>query len=90
MMARRWRLTGGFAFSAAPVRTSAQAAGAVKVERSGFVHTPIRSAAWMYAIDKLVSFREVARAYDVKGQEKRRKLMLAECGVDVSASGGSK
>lgn len=54
------------------------APGAVKVQRTGFVHTPISSGAWMNAVDKLVSFREVAREYDVKSQAKRRKLMLAE------------
>jgi len=66
------------------------APGAVKVARTGFVHTPIRSAAWMYAIDKLVSFQEVAREYDVKGQAKRRKLMLAELGVAEKAPAGEK
>jgi hypothetical protein len=41
----------------------------------------------MNAVDKLVSFREVAREYDVKNQAKRRKLMLTELytPVDVVA-----
>ncbi len=64
--------------------------GAVKVARTGFVHTPITSAAWMYAVDKLVSFKEVAREYDVKSQAKRRKLMLAELGQGEPAPMGEK
>jgi len=54
--------------------------GAVRIARTGFVHTPVTSAAWTYAVDKLVSFKEAAREYDVKGQAKRRKLMLVESG----------
>ncbi|MHB9034770.1 MAG: 4Fe-4S dicluster domain-containing protein [Anaerolineae bacterium] len=63
------------------------APGAVKAVRTGFVHTPISSGAWMNAVDKLVSFKEVAHEYDVKSQAKRRKLMLAELGVADSTSG---
>lgn len=66
------------------------AAGAVKVQRTGFVHTPISSGAWMNAVDKLVSFREVAREYDVKSQAKRRKLMLAELHTPGETAAGIK
>lgn len=52
------------------------AKGAVRIVRSGLVHTPITSAAWQAAVQKLVSFREAARELDVKGQERRRKLVL--------------
>ena len=66
------------------------APGAVQVARSGFVHTPITSATWIYAVDKLVSFKEVAREYDVKSQVERRKLMLAELGQSEPAPAGEK
>jgi 4Fe-4S ferredoxin len=52
------------------------APGAVRITRSGFVHTPIESGAWALALEKLVSFREVAREFDVKGQQRRRRLVL--------------
>ncbi len=51
--------------------------GAVRIIRTGFLHTPIQSGAWAAALDKLVSYRAVAREYDVKGQQKRRKAVLA-------------
>lgn len=51
--------------------------GAVRIARTGFVHTPVDSAAWGLAVEKLVSYREYAREIDVKGQDKRRKLVLA-------------
>jgi ferredoxin len=49
---------------------------AVQIVRTGFVHTPISSGAWATAVEKLVSYRETVREYDVKGQQKRRKLAL--------------
>lgn len=49
--------------------------GAVHIVRTGFVHLPVESAAWMAALDKLVSFREAARELDIKGQAKRRKAV---------------
>jgi len=50
--------------------------GAVRIVRTGLVHTPIESAAWAAAVEKLVSYREVAREYDVKGQSKRRQAVI--------------
>jgi len=50
--------------------------GAIRIVRTGFVHTPIESGAWAKALEKLVSFREVVREYDVKAQQKRRKAVL--------------
>ncbi|MHB0856714.1 MAG: 4Fe-4S binding protein [Anaerolineae bacterium] len=52
------------------------AAGAVRIVRTGFVHTPIESGAWVDALRKLVSFEAVVRELDAKGQGKRRKLLL--------------
>lgn len=52
------------------------APGAIRITRSGFVHTPIQSGAWAKAVEKLVSYQEVAREYDVKGQAKRRKAVI--------------
>jgi 4Fe-4S ferredoxin len=52
------------------------AEGAIRIVRTGFEHTPIESGAWVAAMDKLVSFREAIRELDVKGQQKRRKLVL--------------
>jgi 4Fe-4S ferredoxin len=57
---------------------------AVHILRTGFVHTPISSGAWAAAVEKLVSYQETVREYDVKGQQKRRKLALeAILGVQV-------
>ncbi len=50
--------------------------GAVRVERTGIVHTPIESGAWVKALDKLVSFEAVVREYDRKGQLRRRRAVL--------------
>jgi 4Fe-4S ferredoxin len=52
------------------------APGAVRIARTGFEHTPVQSSAWMLALEKLVSFREVAREYDIKGQAKRRSAVI--------------
>jgi 4Fe-4S ferredoxin len=52
------------------------APGAIRIVRTGFVHTPIQSGAWAKAVEKLVSYQEVAREYDVKGQAKRREAVL--------------
>lgn len=53
------------------------AEGAIRILRTGFEHTPVESGAWANAVDKLVSYREVAREYDVKGQRKRRQAVLS-------------
>ncbi len=50
--------------------------GAVRIVRTGFVHLPIESGAWAKALGKLVSYKEVVREYDVKGQQKRRDAVL--------------
>jgi 4Fe-4S ferredoxin len=52
------------------------APGAVRIFRTGFVHTPIKSSAWSLAMEKLVSYQEAVREYDIKGQNKRRQLVL--------------
>jgi hypothetical protein len=39
------------------------------------VHLPVTSAAWTTALEKLVSLREASRELDIKGQNKRRKLV---------------
>ncbi len=52
------------------------AEGAVRIVRTGFLHEPIESGAWVVALEKLVSFREAIRELDIKGQSKRRKLVL--------------
>jgi len=51
------------------------AEGALRIVRLGYEHTPIESAAWMAALEKLVSIREVAREYDITGQSKRREAV---------------
>lgn len=53
------------------------APGAVRIVRTGFVHTPVQSGAWAKAVEKLVSYHEVAREYDAKKQAKRRKAVLS-------------
>jgi 4Fe-4S ferredoxin len=50
--------------------------GAVRSARSGFVHTPIHSAAWARAVEKLVSYQEAVREAAVKDQQKRRKVIM--------------
>ena len=52
------------------------APGAVRIARTGYEHTSIQSAAWMLALEKLISFREVVREYDIKGQAKRREAVV--------------
>jgi len=50
--------------------------GAIVTMRSGFVHLPVESGAWAAALEKLVSFAEVSREYDIKAQRKRRRLIV--------------
>jgi 4Fe-4S ferredoxin len=52
------------------------AEGAIEIRRSGFVHTDVESGAWANALEKLVSFTEVVREFEVKRQRKRRKLVF--------------
>ncbi len=52
------------------------AEGAVRITRTGFLHTPVESGAWRTALEKLVSVQEVVREFDVKGQTKRRNAVL--------------
>jgi 4Fe-4S ferredoxin len=58
-----------------PAPASEYTTGAVRIVRTGFVHLPVESAAWIAALDKLVSFRAAARELDIKGQAKRRKAV---------------
>jgi 4Fe-4S ferredoxin len=50
--------------------------GAIRVIRTAIQHTPIESGAWAKALDKLVSYDEVSREYDIKGQARRRRAVL--------------
>ncbi|MHB1317900.1 MAG: 4Fe-4S binding protein [Anaerolineae bacterium] len=50
--------------------------GAIHIVRTGIQHSPIESGAWARALDKLVSYDEVSREYDRKGQERRRRAVL--------------
>ena len=59
--------------------------GAIRIVRTGFVHTPVESGAWMDALDKLVSYREVVREYDVKAQRKRLEVVRDGLRVPVNA-----
>ena len=61
--------------------------GAVKIERTAILHTPVESGAWMVALEKLVSFRAAARELDIKGQEKRRQLILSGKHLEVMKEG---
>lgn len=50
--------------------------GAIRIVRTGYVHTPIESGAWANAVEKLVSYQEVTREYKVKNQNKRRLAVM--------------
>ncbi len=67
------------------------AEGAVRITRTGFLHTPIESGAWRKALEKLVSVQEVVREFDVKNQQRRRnavvKRLLPEMALDPSGNG---
>lgn len=49
---------------------------AIRIVRTGYLHTPVESGAWTAALEKLVSYSEAVREHDVKGQAKRRRLVL--------------
>lgn len=51
--------------------------GAVRITRAGFEHTYVESGAWTTALRELVSIAEASREFDVKGQDKRRNLVLS-------------
>lgn len=50
--------------------------GAVRILRTGIVHSPIESGAWVEALHKLVSYGEATRELAAKDQAKRRQLLL--------------
>lgn len=52
------------------------AEGAITVQRTNILHTPIESGAWNKALDKLVAYEAVVREYDRKGQLRRRRAVL--------------
>ncbi len=52
------------------------AEGAIAVQRTNILHTPIESGAWVKALDKLVAYQAVVREYDRKGQLRRRRAVL--------------
>jgi len=49
--------------------------GAVVVERSRVLHTPIKSAAWTSAVERLISIEAAAQELDAKSQSKRREVL---------------
>jgi len=51
---------------------------ALIIQRRRINHTPIDSGAWTKALGLLVSVQAVAREFDIKGQAKRRRLVLGE------------
>ncbi len=61
------------------------AEGAIRIERTGFEHTPIQSGAWVAALEKLVSFQAVRREYDIKGQRKRRELLIGGLHLEIES-----
>lgn len=63
------------------------AEGAVRIVRTGFLHTPVESAAWTEALEKLVSFREAVREHDVKGQVKRRRMVFGALLLEKASQG---
>lgn len=59
--------------------------GAIRIERTGFVHAPVTSGAWTVAMDKLVSYQAAVREHDIKGQAKRRKLVIGGLHLEIEA-----
>jgi 4Fe-4S ferredoxin len=49
--------------------------GAILVERSRILHTPIKSAAWTSALARLISVAAAAQELDAKSQAKRRQVL---------------
>jgi len=49
---------------------------ALRIERRRINHTPVDSGAWTKALSQLISTKAVAREFDIKGQAKRRRLIL--------------
>jgi len=49
--------------------------GAVRVERARILHSPIRSAAWTSALERLISAQAAAQELDAKSQAKRRQVL---------------
>jgi hypothetical protein len=45
----------------------------------------VESGAWTLALEKLVSYYAAVREHDIKGQEKRRKLMLSGLHLEVES-----
>jgi len=61
--------------------------GALRITRTGFLHTPIESGAWRNALEKLVSIKEVVREFDIKGQQKRRLAVVKGLHLATDESG---
>lgn len=62
--------------------------GALRIVRTGFLHTPIESGAWRDALEKLVSTRAVAREFDIKGQQRRRAAVLKRLLPEMEPNAG--
>jgi 4Fe-4S ferredoxin len=59
--------------------------GALGIQRSGFLHTPIRSGAWFEALEKLVCPAALAAELDAAAQARRRGLASYLAGVPDAA-----
>ena len=55
--------------------------GAVRVRRYRFLHTPMKSAAWRHALEKLISVEAVVREMEEKSQTKRREALRFMPGI---------
>jgi 4Fe-4S ferredoxin len=86
---QRFCLFCGACENVCPSKANETGPGAVRIVRTGFKHMPIQSGAWTVALDKLVSYQAVSREYDIKGQEKRRKLLLAGLHLETGETGKS-
>jgi MinD superfamily P-loop ATPase len=55
--------------------------GAIVVERARVLHTPVKSAAWTSAIERLISVEAASQELDAKSQGKRRLVLRYLPGV---------
>lgn len=67
----RWCLYCGACVEVCPVE------GALYVARTRVRHTPVESAAWVAALERMISTEEAAREMDRKAQQKRKSLLAA-------------
>jgi hypothetical protein len=60
---------------------------ALIVRRHRIRHTPTKSGAWIYALEKLVSAELAAEELELKSQAKRRSVLEFMAGVPKEAEG---